>query len=140
MGISDFHGIIWAASTLFYGTVRTAREFMSIIVDIDTKMVNLSKVMSEDTDLEAIFNRATQSAERFGQSISSALDSYTEFARQGFDGDELGLLADAGLVASNVGEITAQKASEYMTASLIQWKMDAKDAMGIIDSLGIRHS
>lgn len=126
---------IWmAASTLFYGTVRTAREFMTIIIDIDTKMTNLSKVLSEDEDIAAIFDRATLSAERFGQSISSALDSYTEFARQGFKGDELGILSDAGLVASNVGEITAQKASEYMTASLIQWKMDAKDAMGIINS------
>lgn len=126
---------IWmAASTLFYGTVRTATEFASIIVDIDTKMTNLSKVMSEDTDFEGIFDRATSSAETFGQSISSALDAYTEFARQGFKGEDLGALSDAGLVASNVGEITAQKASEYMTASLIQWKMDAADSMKIIDS------
>lgn len=126
---------IWmAASTAFYGTVRTAREFMSIIVDIDTKMTDLAKVMSEDTDFEGLFDRATVSAEKFGQSISQVLDSYTEFARQGFKGDELGMLADAGLVASNVGDITAQKASEYMTASLIQWKKDANEAMGIIDS------
>lgn len=126
---------IWmAASTIFYGTVRTAREFMSIIVDIDSKMTDLAKVMDEGTDFEALFDRATQSAERFGQSISQVLDSYTEFARQGYNGDELGVLADAGLVASNVGDITAQKASEYMTASLIQWKKDAKEAMGIIDS------
>jgi len=40
------------------------------------------------------------------------------------------VLADAGLVASNVGEITAQAASEYMTASLVQWKKDASEAMG----------
>lgn len=60
----------------------------------------------------AIFDRATQSAETFGQSISKALDAYIEFARQGYKGDELGILADAGLVASNVGEITAQAASE----------------------------
>lgn len=126
---------IWmAASTAFFGTIRTAREFGSIIVDIDTKMTNLAKVMDEDTDFDAVFDRATQSAERFGQSISNALDAYTEFARQGYKEEELGILSDAGLVASNVGEITAQKASEYMTASLIQWKMDAKDAMGIIDS------
>jgi hypothetical protein len=127
---------IWmAASTLFYGTVRTASEFARIIIDIDTKMTNLSKVMSEDTNFESLFDSATLSAEKFGQSISNVLDAYTEFARQGFKGDELATLADSGLVASNVGEITAQKASEYMTASLIQWKMDAKDSMEIIDSL-----
>lgn len=126
---------IWmAASTAFYGTIRTAREFMTIIIDIDTKMTELAKVMSEDTDFEALFERATQSAEKFGQSISQVMDSYAEFARQGYKGDELGTLADSGLVAANVGDMTAQKSSEYMTASLIQWKKDAKDSMSIIDS------
>ena len=55
--------------------------------------------------------------------------SYIEFARQGYKGDELGYLADAGLVAANVADMTAQRASELMTASLIQWKIEAKDAM-----------
>lgn len=126
---------IWmAASTAFYGTIRTAREFMRIIIDIDTKMTELAKVMSEDTDFEALFDRATLSAEKFGQSISQVMDSYAEFARQGYKGDELGGLADAGLVAANVGDMTAQKSSEYMTASLIQWKKESSEAMGIIDS------
>lgn len=126
---------IWlASSTIIFGGIRTAREFMSIIVDIDTKMTNLSKVLSDSEDMGAIFDNATASAEKLGQSISQVLDAYTEFARQGFKGDELAGLADAGLVASNVGEITAQKASEYMTASLIQWKRDASEAMDIVDS------
>lgn len=126
---------VWmAASTLFFSTIRTAKEFMSIIIDIDTKMTDLKKVMSDGEDFGAVFDRATLSAQKFGQSISQALDSYIEFARQGYKGDELGALADSGLIASNVGEMTSQKASEYMTASLVQWKKDAKESMGIIDS------
>ncbi|WP_186321348.1 phage tail tape measure protein [Bacillus sp. FJAT-22090] len=126
---------IWmASSTLFYGVIRSAREFGSIIVDIDTKMTNLAKVLSDDVNIEEVFDRGAASAEKFGQSISASLDAMAEFARQGFSGNELGILTDAGLVAANVGEITVQKASEYLTASLIQWKMDAKDAMEIIDS------
>ncbi len=82
----------------------------------------------------AIFDRATQSAEQFGQSISQALDAYIEFARQGYKGADLGILADSGLIAANVGEITAQQASEYMTASLVQWKKDVSESMSIIDS------
>lgn len=122
---------VWmAASTVFYGTVRSAREFMEIIVDIDTKMTDLRKVMADGTDFSAVFDRATLSAEKFGQSISEVMDSYIEFAKQGFMEEELGYLADAAVIASNVGDITAQNASELMTASLIQWKMDAKDAMG----------
>src|SRR5690606_28005758 len=46
---------------------------------------------------------------------------------------ELAQLADAALVAANVGELGAQEASEYMTASLIQWNKESSEAMGIID-------
>lgn len=125
---------IWmVASTMFYGAVRTATTFASVIVDIDKKMTDLKKVMSEDTDFGKVFEDATHSAETFGQSISSTLDAYNEFAKQGFKGDELQYLSNAGLVASNVGDIEAKKASEYMTASLLQWEMQAKDSMSIID-------
>lgn len=134
---------VWmAASTAFFGAIRTSREFMEIILTIDTRLTDLKKVMDDSTDFEKVFDRATESAERFGQSIANAMDSYIEFAKQGYVEEELGILADAGLVASNVGDITAQKASEYMTSALVQWKLDAKDAMGIIDSLiiGIHNS
>ncbi|MFJ3388757.1 phage tail tape measure protein [Lysinibacillus sp. NPDC086135] len=124
----------WSASTIFYGTVRTAKEFATILVDIDSKLVSIQKVVDNGTDIGAVFDRATQSAETFGQSISKALDAYIEFARQGYKGAELGTLADAGLVASNVGEISSQSASEYLTASLVQWKKETSEAMGIIDS------
>ena len=121
---------VWmGASTAFYGTIRSAKEFYRVVLDIDTKMTELTKVMSDDTDMGAVFDRAVESADKFAQSVSNAMDSYIEFARQGYKGDELGYLADAGLVAANVADMTAQRASELMTASLIQWKIEAKDAM-----------
>lgn len=86
-----------AASTAFYGVIRTGRDFMNILIDIDTKLVSIQKVTGDGTDMGAIFDRATESAERFGQSISQALDAYIEFARQGYKGEDLGNLADAGL-------------------------------------------
>ena len=43
-------------------------------------------------------------------------------------------MSNAGLVASNVGELSAQEASEFMTASMAQWSMETSEAMGIIDS------
>ena len=103
---------------------------MRIIIDVDTKLTNISKVMSEDFDVAKTLDEATESANRFGKSISETLDAYTEFARQGYKGDDLQLLANAGLVASNVGEISAQESSEYLTASMAQWNMETSEAMG----------
>ncbi|MCM3387347.1 phage tail tape measure protein [Ureibacillus chungkukjangi] len=122
-----------AASTAFFGVIRTAREFGSILIDIDSKLVSIAKVMSEDMNMEDVFNRATQSAQNFGKSITEALDAYIEFARQGYKGDELGVLADVGMISANVGEISAQKASEYITASLAQWSKEASESMSIIN-------
>lgn len=126
---------IWmVASTAFYGTIGTLREFGSIIVDIDTKMTELKKVMSEDTDFGKIFSDATLQAKEFGQTISSTLDAYAMFAKQGFKGEELNQLAQAGLVAGNVGDIDTGKASEYLTASILQWNKGTNEAMQIVDS------
>lgn len=126
---------LWSATaTMVYFPIRTAREFGSIIVDLDTKMTELKKVMSSDTDFNAIFEQATASATKFGQSISEAMDSYIEFSKQGFSGNDLQKLADSALVASNVADISAQQASSYLTSSLIQWNKTANESMGIIDS------
>lgn len=126
---------IWMlASTAFYGTIRTLREFGTIIVDIDTKMTELKKVMADGTDFGKIFADATVQAERFGQTISSTLDAYSMFAKQGFKGEELNELASAGLVAGNVGDIATGRASEYLTASILQWNKQTSEAMSIVDS------
>ena len=121
---------VWVAtSTLFYGSIRSAKEFMSIIVDVDTKMTDLRKVMDENTNFDAVFDRATESAEKFGRTISETMDSYIEFAKQGYKGEELGGLADAATVAANVADITSQSAAGYLTGTLVQWKKESSEAM-----------
>ena len=126
---------IWMlASTAFYGVIGTAREFGSIIIDIDKKMTDLKKVMSPDTDFGAIFDQATLSAETFGKTISETMDAYNMFAKQGFKGQELQVLSNASLVAGNVGDIEAGKASEYLTASILKWDKDTSEAMSVVDS------
>lgn len=58
---------VWlGASTIFFSTIRSAKEFMSIIVDIDTKLTNISKVMSDDMDIAKTLDEATLSANTFG--------------------------------------------------------------------------
>lgn len=126
---------IWmGASTLFFGAIRSAREFVTNIVEIDSKLITLQKVMSDSANMDEVFNNASQAAERFGQTLSDVLDAYAEFARQGYEGQDLANFGDAALITSNVGEISAQDASNYLTASAAQWKTDSQEAMGNIDA------
>lgn len=125
---------LWmVSSTLFYGSIRSAKELVDILVDIDTKMVSIQKIAG-DTNIEETFERASNSAQTFGQSISQALDAYIEFSRQGYKGNDLEILGNAGLVTANVGEISSQAGAEYLTSALVQWNKETTEAMGIIDS------
>ncbi|MGG3892003.1 phage tail tape measure protein [Metabacillus fastidiosus] len=126
---------IWMASTtLFIGSFKALSSVTQVIVDVDTRITNLKKVMDQDTNFDKIMANAVSSAEKFAKSLNGVLDSYGEFARQGFKEDDLINLGEAGLIASNVGEIGAGRAAEYLTAAIIQWKKESKDAMGVIDS------
>lgn len=127
---------IWmVASTAFYGTLRTTQKFMSIIVDIDTKMTTLQMVSgATEKELTNTFENATASAEKFSRSLSETMDAIVEFSRQGFKGQDLTTLSDTALIASAVADLPTQQASEYLTSSLVQWNKDTNEAMSIIDS------
>ncbi|AKO91903.1 phage tail tape measure protein [Priestia filamentosa] len=127
--IAVFGGI----GTVFFGITSAVQDTISTIVDLDTKITNIQKVMSADTNFDSIFDRATESADNFAQSLSSTLDAYNEFTKNGWKGEDLGYLSDAALVTSNVGEMSAQQSAEYLTSAIVQYKMEAKDAMSVID-------
>lgn len=127
---------IWmGASTLFFGAIQSGKLFVNTITEIDSKMTTLAKVMPESTDMEAIFVKANDAALQFGQTISGVLDAYAEFARQGESGAELTQFGNAALIASNVGEIGAQQAAEYLTAMSAQWETGGNEAMKQVDAL-----
>ncbi|MEW5569586.1 phage tail tape measure protein [Rossellomorea marisflavi] len=126
---------IWlAASTSIYGTIAATKNLFSVIMEVDTAMTNLKKVMSQDTNFDNIMRNATESAQEFGKTLGETLAAYELFAKQGFTGNDLKFLGDAGLIASNVGEIDTGSASEYLTASIVQWNKETNEAMSIVDS------
>lgn len=127
---------VWmGASTLFFGAIQGGKELMSVITEIDSKMITLSKVMGDDAALANAFVKANEAASNYGQTLGNVLGVYAEFARQGFKGDELTQFGNAGLIAANVGEIDAKQASEYLTSMSAQWETGANDAMRQVDSL-----
>jgi TP901 family phage tail tape measure protein len=126
---------IWlVASTSIYGTIAAVKSLISVIVDVDTALTNLKKVMDQDTNFDQVMESAAQSAERFAKSLSDTLEAYETFAKQGYKEQDLQYLGNAGIVASNIGEIDTQTAAEYLTSALVQWNMETKEAMRIIDS------
>ncbi len=126
---------VWlGATSIFIGIPRLVNAAIDTIVDLDSKLVQLKKVMSDDTNFDQIMARATDSAREFAKTLSETMDTYIEFSKQGYSQEEIPLLADAALVTSNVGEMAAGQSAQYLTSALVQMKLEAKDAMSVIDS------
>lgn len=122
------------SATMFYQPIRQGQLLIDTMIQIDTRMISLQKVMDEDTNFTAMLESATEQAKELGKAITDVLDSYVEFGRQGFNQEQIEELGRVALIASNVGEITASEAAASLSSAMIQLGIDAKDTMSIIDS------
>ena len=103
---------IWlATSTAIFGTKAALQSTIGVIIEVDTAITNLRKVMSEDTNFEEMLANATSQAKELGKTITDVLAAYEEFARQGYNQRDIDFLSEASLIASNVGEIEAGQAA-----------------------------
>lgn len=118
----------------FFGLINAGKQLITVITEVDSKMTDLKKVMSPTTNFSDVLVDATARAKELGKEITSVLDAYGTFARQGFDQTQLKDMADASLIASNVGEMEAGQAAEFLTSAIIQYKMETKDAIGVVDA------
>ena len=127
---------VWMlAMTAFYGTLRTIQRMTDVVVEVDTAMTDLRKVMDEtSTDFNAMLDNAIIKAKTLGQTVTDVLDSFTQAAKAGLSQEEIGFLSEASLIASNVGELTSAEAAEYLISAIEQMNLAYEDSMRIIDA------
>ena len=127
---------VWMlAMTAFYGTLRTIQRMTAVIVEVDTAMTDLRKVMDEtSTDFNAMLDNAIIKAKELGQTVTDVLDSFTQAAKAGLSQEEIGFLSEASLITSNVGELTSAEAAEYLISAIEQMNLAYEDSMRIIDA------
>lgn len=123
-----------AASTAFFGTLRSVQSMISTIIAVDTELISLKKVMNQETNFEEMLDSATASAKEFGRTIDGALQSYNSFAKMGFDQSQVQELGKAAMLLSTVGEIEDADASEFLTSTILQFNMAVTESSRIVDS------
>lgn len=127
---------VWmAASTAFYGTVRSIRDAITQIIELDTQMTVLRRVGGDAVDTNKILEESVELAGKLGNQISDINDGFIAFARQGFGGDELAKMAEYATLLGNISELSVEDASSVLTAGLKGFNIEAEDAIRIVDAL-----
>ena len=131
---------LWgAAAGITYGAVNAFRQAGRTMLEVETGVINLSKVVrSADSDLEAFGRRAEESAKRiaiaYGTSMQEVFKSMRIFAQQGLEMVEVIQLTEATSIAANTTVLDQAKAAEGLTSAIKQFGLEASASMQIVDA------
>ena len=134
-GWAKFGG--WSIVTKSMMTVvRGLRQMIDAVKEQDAALTELRKV----TDLTAagydrFYQKAAQTAQEIGATVSDTINATADFARLGFNVDDASSLAEAALIYKNVGDgiDDISQSTESLISTIKAFGYEAEDAMSIVD-------
>jgi len=128
----------YVAGGILVGFVRSIKDGVKSVIELDASLTELNKVADLTANqLQNITDRAYEMGKTIGRTGKEVIDATVEFKRAGFEIEDAFDLSKVALVLTNVGDgITdVKEASSSIIAVLKGFKMQASDAMHIIDAL-----
>ncbi|MET3505628.1 phage tail tape measure protein [Halalkalibacter oceani] len=125
-----------AASTAFFGTIRSFQNMLTQIIEIDSQMTSLMRVSNGEIDRNHILQQSVDLATRLGNTISQINAGLETFARQGFRDDGLIAMTEASTLFSNISEMDVDQAASGLTAIAMGMKeISDTDIMVAVDAI-----
>lgn len=116
--------------------VRSIKQMVSTVIELDTAMTELKKVTNEsDATYARFLDGATERAKKLGASISDTVTATADFARLGYGIDDASTLADVAIIYKNIGDgiEDISTASESIISTMQAFGIASSDAMSIVD-------
>ena len=116
--------------------VDVAKQMAQAVLDVNTAMTELRKVSNaSDVQLNTYFDEATESAKKYGATISDVISSAADWSRLGYTLDDSKRLSDITTLYQRVGDnMTQETASKSLVSTLQGFKLNADEAEHIVDS------
>ena len=81
-----------------YGLLNVLQQIPKAIIEINTRLVEMSKVMSSDTDYGVLMDNLAKSANAYGRTITETQNAVIEFGKQGFEAAQATDMANTALL------------------------------------------
>lgn len=120
---------IYLAQQVFRDMASSINEMNKATTDI-----RLVTGMSEDS-VNGLKESYNQLGKEMGATTNEVLASSTEWFRQGKTIAETEELVKASMIGSKLGAVESAQMTEYLTSSLNGYKLEAKDAISVVDKL-----
>lgn len=130
------YAIYYAVSSVIRGIADGISNCVSYAVDLDSAMTNI-RVVTMDTkeatkDLLKTYNQLGQ---ELGANTLDIAEGAVDWLRQGYSESDTTELVKNSTILSKLAMIDNAQATEYLTSALKGYKLEAQDAIGVIDQL-----
>lgn len=127
---------LWGGiSTAIFLPIQGLQNAVQTIVDVNTQMTQLKRVMSDNTDFESMMTSSIELANEYGRSIKDVNDNLIGFARMGFSEIDTTALAETTTLLQNISDLTPEESVDTLTAAMTVFKIEADKSIEIADKL-----
>ena len=129
--IGEFTGIYAITSQMR----QLPQEMVQEVIKIDTAMTELRKVSTASaSEISDYFDRATDSAYKYGQAINEVIDSTASWTRLGYDLEDSEKLTNASIALSRVGSgMDVESSTSAIQSTIKGFGMAADEAQHVAD-------
>ena len=122
-------------SSVVFGAIGSVKALVDTLYVLDERLVSIQKV-TDNANMEDVFNNATAAAYKFGQTIDASLESLGEISKLGFNQKDAEALNNNAMLLSTVGEFKNNtEAASALVAIMRQYKLSVEETTAVVDSL-----
>lgn len=127
-----------SVTTVFYQIIHTVKDMIAEVTELDSALTELKKVTDlEGESLQKFTQDAYDAAEAVAKTGTEMVEAATEFAKAGYDENQILQLGELALMYTNIAdeEVSAAESAEFMIAQMKAFNIEAEDAIHIIDAV-----
>lgn len=127
-----------SVTTVFYQIINTTKDMIQEVTDLDSALIELQKVTDlTGASLKNFTQDAYDAAEAVAKTGTEMVQAATEFAKAGYDENQILKLGELALMYTNIAdeEVSAAESAEFMVAQMKAFNVEAEDAIHIIDAV-----
>ncbi|WP_276537426.1 phage tail tape measure protein [Bacillus infantis] len=122
------------SATIFYAPIRALQDMTSRLVEIDTLMVNIQRVMDmPDFKFVDLLQDAVNVSDDLASKLTDVLSIMGDFGRMGFKENELVDISSTAQVLQNISDLDASSSVDTLTSAMLNYNIAAKDSIQIAD-------
>ena len=130
--------VAWITSYVsFFTIINKMRTAITTAINVNSQMIELSKV--SNTTIDSLYNSFedySKIAKDVGGTIQDTIKATADWSRNGFNLPDAKELANVAQIYKNVGAgVDINLANEYLISTLRGFKLEAQDALSIVDKI-----